>query len=250
MKEGIAITEAMAEAICPNHDDKRDEEHSQLLSRLAASCHAQGSYHLACKKYTQAGDRVMAMKALLKSGDTERIVFFANVSRQKDIFILAANYLQTLDWHGDPSAMKIIVQMYTKAGEMESLASFYEACAQIEIDEFRDYEKIRRMAKTDPAGMVKACRELLTKLSGNKGSPQAALRVGDLYALLIEFYFRQGNSEQAYQLLEKIRFQKIPIGHYVDQSIVESIYKALGMEAAEDDLSEGISEEIANPCQS
>ncbi len=32
--------------------------------------------------------------------------------------------------------------MYTKAGEMESLASFYEACAQIEIDEFRDYEKV------------------------------------------------------------------------------------------------------------
>ena len=25
---------------------------------------------------------------------------------------------------------------------MESLASFYEACAQIEIDEFRDYEKV------------------------------------------------------------------------------------------------------------
>lgn len=25
---------------------------------------------------------------------------------------------------------------------MESLASFYEACAQIEIDEFRDYDKV------------------------------------------------------------------------------------------------------------
>lgn len=34
------------------------------------------------------------------------------------------------------------LQMYTKAAEMESLASFYEACAQIEIDEFRDYEKV------------------------------------------------------------------------------------------------------------
>lgn len=33
--------------------------------------------------------------------------------------------------------------MYTKAGDMESLASFYEACAQIEIDEFRDYEKVK-----------------------------------------------------------------------------------------------------------
>ncbi|KAG0619421.1 hypothetical protein M758_4G138500 [Ceratodon purpureus] len=80
-KEGITITEAMAEAICPKEEDRRNEEHAQLLFRLAASCHAQGSYHLACKKYTQAGDRVMAMKALLKSGDTERIIFFASVSR-------------------------------------------------------------------------------------------------------------------------------------------------------------------------
>ena len=32
--------------------------------------------------------------------------------------------------------------MYTKAAEMELLASFYEACAQIEIDGFRDYEKV------------------------------------------------------------------------------------------------------------
>jgi hypothetical protein len=32
--------------------------------------------------------------------------------------------------------------------------------------------QIRGMAKTDPVGMVKACRELLVKLSGKKGSPQ------------------------------------------------------------------------------
>lgn len=57
--------------------------------------------------------------------------------------MLAANYLQTLDWHGDANLMRIIVQMYTKAGDTTSLASFYEACAQIEIDEFRDYEKVR-----------------------------------------------------------------------------------------------------------
>lgn len=44
---------------------------------------------------------------------------------------------QAIFWHG-----LAFLQMYTKAGEMESLASFYEACAQIEIGEFRDYEKV------------------------------------------------------------------------------------------------------------
>lgn len=38
---------------------------------------AQGLYHLACKKYTQASDRLRAMRALIKSGDVEKIVFFA-----------------------------------------------------------------------------------------------------------------------------------------------------------------------------
>jgi intraflagellar transport protein 140 len=57
----------MAESIYPKEEDRRNEEHSQLLSCLAASCHAQGSYHLACKKYTQAGDRVMAMKVMCPS---------------------------------------------------------------------------------------------------------------------------------------------------------------------------------------
>lgn len=55
--------------------------------------------------------------------------------------MMAANYLQTLDWHSDPEVMKNIISFYTKAAAMDSLAAFYEACAQIEIDEYRDYEK-------------------------------------------------------------------------------------------------------------
>jgi intraflagellar transport protein 140 len=74
----------------------------QILLKLAHACKDQGSYHLACKKYTQvschfivqqslvvcaqpafssskqAGDRVRAMKCLLKSGDTERITYYAS----------------------------------------------------------------------------------------------------------------------------------------------------------------------------
>ncbi len=108
---------------------------------MAKCCKRQGNYHLACKKYTQAGDKLKAMKCLLKSGDTEKITFFAGVSRTKEIYILAANYLQTLDWHSDPEVMKNIVAFYTKAKALDNLSSFYDACAQVEIDEYRDYEK-------------------------------------------------------------------------------------------------------------
>lgn len=81
------------------------------------------------------------MKALMRSGDTGQVVFFATVQKQRDLYIMAANYLQSLDWRKNPEIMKNIITFYTRAKSMESLASFYEACAQVEIDEFQDYEK-------------------------------------------------------------------------------------------------------------
>ncbi len=37
--------------------------------------------------------------------------------------------------------MKTIISFYSKAKAFDSLANFYDACAQVEIDEYRDYEK-------------------------------------------------------------------------------------------------------------
>lgn len=81
------------------------------------------------------------MKALMKSGDTRQVIFFANIQKQREMYIMAANYLQSLDWRKDPEIMKHIITFYTRAKSMDSLASFYEACAQVEIDEFQDYDK-------------------------------------------------------------------------------------------------------------
>ena len=140
----IHLSEEMAERLCPEVGERgvnTEEARQHLLLKVAKCCKRQGNYHLACKKYTQAGDKLKAMKCLLKSGDTEKITFFAGVSRTKEIYILAANYLQTLDWHSDPEVMKNIVAFYTKAKALDNLSSFYDACAQVEIDEYRDYEK-------------------------------------------------------------------------------------------------------------
>lgn len=94
------------------------------------------------------------MKSLLKSGDTDKIVFFAGMSRQKEVYIMAANYLQSLAWQTDSKILKNIVLFYTKGHAYESLANFYATCAQVEIDDFRDYEKA-----------VKALQEALRSLS-------------------------------------------------------------------------------------
>lgn len=73
------------------------------------------------------------MKALLKSGDTEKIIFYANVSRQHEIYIMAANYLQTLDWQERPDFLKTIVSFYNKGKAPHLLANFYVSCAQVRI---------------------------------------------------------------------------------------------------------------------
>lgn len=129
----VALSEDLAERLTPPSDVEMDEEKRRdILTHLGYACLSQGLYHLACKKLTQAGDRINAMKALLRSGDTAKIVFFANVSKQRDIYLMAANYLQTLGtWRSDTNIMKNIVQFYTRAKALDSLASFYEACAQV-----------------------------------------------------------------------------------------------------------------------
>ena len=76
---------------------------------------------------------MQGMKALLKSGDMEKIVFFATVSRKKEVYVMAANYLQSLNWQRDADIMKNIITFYTKGRALESLAGFYDACAQVHV---------------------------------------------------------------------------------------------------------------------
>ncbi|XP_012590465.1 PREDICTED: intraflagellar transport protein 140 homolog, partial [Condylura cristata] len=133
LDQNMTLTEEMAEKMTASTgaQDLGAEARRELLERVADCLMRQGSYHLATKKYTQAGDKLKAMRALLKSGDTEKIVFFAGVSRQRELYVMAANYLQSLDWQREPAIMKNIISFYTKGRALDLLAGFYDACAQV-----------------------------------------------------------------------------------------------------------------------
>ncbi|KAF5400357.1 hypothetical protein PHET_06516 [Paragonimus heterotremus] len=132
----VPITDDLADKLTPSpNGTMSDSERTSILIELGELCLSQGQYHLACKQFTQAGSRIAAMKALLRSGDTSKIIFFANVSKQKEIYVMAANYLQTLDdWRSNVDYMRTIVQFYTRGRAPESLASFYESCAHVSIN--------------------------------------------------------------------------------------------------------------------
>ncbi|XP_058128207.1 intraflagellar transport protein 140 homolog [Anopheles ziemanni] len=139
----VPLTESLAEALTPakEADGLAEGERVAILLRLGEILQEQGDYHSATKKFTQAGDKVRAMKSLLKSGDTDKIIFFAGMSRHKEVYVMAANYLQALNWQNDAKILKHIVTFYTKGQAYSQLANFYANCAQAEIDEFRDYDK-------------------------------------------------------------------------------------------------------------
>ncbi|XP_074040796.1 intraflagellar transport protein rempA isoform X2 [Leptinotarsa decemlineata] len=274
LKYNVQLSEDLSEKLTPAKDSVADDVRMVVLETLAESLMLQGNYHLATKKFTQAGDKIRAMKALLKSGDTEKVIFFAGVSRQREIYIMAANYLQSLDWQNQPEILRNIITFYSKGKALDLLANFYVACAQVEIDEFQNYEKafgalteasrclqritspkdskqiqkaseivqqrlamvkkfvdIRRLfERGDAKTGVSHCQQLL--LSGEELEP--SVRRGDIYALMIHHYVKNGNFSEAKQMCFELRqdlnkTNNMPITYYLNKDIIEELAKGLGI---------------------
>merc|ERR1712000_647960 len=247
-------------------EDLDETTDPELLQRAADICNKQGSYQLATKKYTQAGRLVQAMRSLLRCGDTDKIIFFANKCRQKEVYVMAANYLQSLDWRNDQEVLKNIVSFYTKGRALDTLASFYESCAQAEIDDYQDYEKalgalneaLRCMSRAKMKDldaqeetvsrlqrrieMVKQFVELRSLAQEDPAQMMEeaqqllqdsalaeAVRPGDVYALMIEHLASREDYRQAYELMQDIRraLPRAKLTLYVSPKTIEDVHSAL-----------------------
>ncbi|CAM1291051.1 IFT140 (predicted) [Pycnogonum litorale] len=265
MEHHVTMNEKLAERLTPPKSDPDQRMRTDILERIAECAMSQDNYHLATKKFTQAGNKIQAMKALLKSGDTEKIIFFAGVSRQKEIYVLAANYLQSLDWKKDPEIMKNIISFYTKGRALDLLSSFYDACAQVEIDEYQNYEKalgalneackcLSKSAQSTPAheqmlSQLKMKIELvkkyvqatrlydedpdeamkMCKLLLQEDMLELGVRKGDVYAVMVEHYVKVKNFQVAHALIEemRVRIPKVNLTYYLDATMVQTVYSNL-----------------------
>ncbi|CAH1793664.1 unnamed protein product [Owenia fusiformis] len=264
----VPMTEELVEKLTPAKGvaENETDERNKILEGIAEVCMNQRQYHLATKKFTQAGNKMKAMKSLLKSGDTEKIIFFAGVSRQKEIYVMAANYLQSLDWRKDPEIMKNIIGFYTKGRALDSLSGFYDACAMVEVDEYQNYDKAlgalteaykcltkaKMKNQTQQEEKLAALKTRITLMKKFVTARRAydedkdeavkacqvlleepeldsAVRVGDVFGFMIEHYAKKEHWKAAYACMEEMRAKipKVNLGYYVNMRTIEQVHSAL-----------------------
>ncbi|KAF7490606.1 Intraflagellar transport protein -like protein [Sarcoptes scabiei] len=97
-------------------------QNNSLTKTIAEICLEKGNYQLAAKLFNKIDRRVDAIKALILNGQIEKIIQFANVARDKVVWKLAANFLQTIQY----SDQDLIVKFYKKAGALDELARYRE----------------------------------------------------------------------------------------------------------------------------
>ena len=262
----IPINEQLCELLTPNKtkDTQQIDQRNRILDQLAELCEKHGLYSIACKKYTQRGKYTNAMNCLLKTYDTDKIIYYTQTVKKNDIYVLCANYLQTLDYLSNSDYLVKIIDYYTRTSSYAQLIQFYMVCSELEINEYRDYSKsahalqqaldycsklndvqqsdeyrariqlklelinsfiyARSLIHSNPNQMIEQCELLLHNSHVERG-----IRSGDVYALLIEYYITIEQYNESYKLLVTMSDNNIPVEQYIDKSLVENIYTKLGL---------------------
>lgn len=157
---------------------------------------------------------------------------------------------------------KSIVGFCKRAKAYDQLAAFYGHLAQIEMDEFRDYEKALEALKEALAcfsksrtpdqaqvttfqlriqavqkfvdarlclvrqnfqEMVSICEELIQE---QEVYGDENIRIGDVFALLVEQLHARGDMEAALRYVRQMQEKKIPLEPYLEEDVVSDIGQA------------------------
>jgi len=93
----------------------------------------------------------------------------------------------------------------------------------------------------DAQTMVGICNQLV-----DQAGVEEAIRLGDVFAQLVEFYSQKGDFKAAQMNIEKMRRKNIIITPYLDPSLVEEVYGKLGLPppGKQKTYNDGIDEDI------
>jgi intraflagellar transport protein 140 len=74
--------------------------------------------------------------------------------------------------------------------------------------------------------MVNICNQLV-----EQHDCETAVRVGDVFALLVYFYAQRKDWQNAYQSLERMRAHSIALEPFIDVPLIETAYSQVGLDA-------------------
>jgi intraflagellar transport protein 140 len=183
--------------------------------------------------------------------------------RKRETYILAGNFLQTQNPRAGTEVFDTIVTFYRKAEAFDKVAKFHEASAQVEMDEYQEYQKGLELMKaardilvgkdgipgreqmvnslsakirwielyldatgkssSDPKKSLGICVDLLK----SKGI-ETCLRPDDIYMVMVQCYVAQNNFGNAYKILEDLRANGTDLTWFMDLESLNRIYKAVG----------------------
>jgi intraflagellar transport protein 140 len=100
------------------------------------------------------------------------------------------------------------------------------------INIIEEFVESRNIASSDPQTMERMCVQLL-----DYPEVESAIRVGDVYAQLIEYSYERGDMQSSFSYLQSMKKRKILLTPYLDQEMIDNIYSANGVKnpAMDDD---------------
>ena len=262
----VKISQETANSMKEDLEKEKDNKIKQeLTSRLAKLLMTQGDFEMAHDIYVKMGNLKKAMKCYIKMGDKNKVIEFAHMCRNPELFILAANFLQNLDW--TPDVIKIIVSFFNKAKAYFNLSQFYTVLGVSEINEKKNFKKgeeylnealkavmkVRenddkkmnkidelkkkldfiaslndmnaRLQGGDPSGALNKCNELL-KISGRDD----ILSDKDIYGFMFKIHYFQKDYQNAFIVLEQCRINQ-KMTNIVPVNYIQDVLNNVGRES-------------------
>ena len=259
----VRISQETANAMKEDLEKERDNKTKKdLTTRLAKLLMTQGDFEMAHDIYVKMGNLKKAMKCYIKMGDKNKVIEFAHMCRNSELFILAANFLQNLDW--TPDVVKIIVSFFNKAKAYFNLSQFYTVLGTSEINEKKNFKKGEEYLKEalkavmkvrenddkknnkideikkklsfieylndmnsklqsgDVAGALNRCNELL-KISGRDD----LLSDKDIYGFMFKIHYFQKDYQNAFLVLEQCRMNN-KMTNIVPINLIQEVLNNVG----------------------
>ena len=261
----VRISQETANAMKEDLEKEKDNKtKKELTARLAKLLMTQGDFEMAHDIYVKMGNLKKAMKCYIKMGDKNKVIEFAQICRNPELFILAANFLQNLEW--TPDVIKIIVSFFNKAKAYYNLSQFYTVLGVSAINEKKDFKKGEEYLKEalkvimkvrenddkknnkideikkkldfidslndmndklkggDAAGALNRCNELL-KISGRDD----ILSDKDIYGFMFKIHYFQKDFQNAFVVLEQCRINQ-KMTNIASVNLIQEVLNNVGRE--------------------